>query len=72
MGLIIRRKEKKMNVTCDFAFCVYNYDHECSLDKIFICDGGVCDMAIDRMKVGLAVKAMEEQAKAHGDKKVYR
>lgn len=72
MGLIIRRKEKKMNVTCDFAFCVYNYGHECSLDKISICNGGVCDMAIDRMKVDLAAKAMEEQRKARGDKIVYR
>lgn len=61
MSLMFVGKEKKMTVACDFVFCVYNYNHECSLDKIRICHGGACDMAVNRMHVRDAVKVMEEQ-----------
>ena len=72
MGLRIQMKEKKMTISCDFFFCVYNHGHECSLDKIRICHGGVCDMAIDRMKVKDAARIIEEEIKARGDKIVYK
>ncbi len=72
MGLTIPRKEKAMIVSCDYAFCAYNYDRQCSLDKICICHGGVCDMAIDRTRLDIAAKVVEEQHKMSKGKIVYK
>ncbi len=58
---MIEMKIKKMNVGCQFNFCVYNNKGQCTLDEITISPDGVCDLSINRAKASIAVQMMTEK-----------
>ena len=53
--------EKAMIVSCDFAFCIHNVGGKCKHDKIKLSVDGVCEESLDRLKLYLAQKSMENK-----------